>query len=271
MNVKKIKLLILLLPVFFTGCEAVVNHYGFAPAATDPAVRENLPASVQELYLTTDDQEKLQCFFVASKASGKVVVYFHGNAGNLYQRLPELASLAQAGVSVLGVGYRGYGKSTGKPSEKGIIRDGAAALRHVTEKMGYRPEQVFLYGRSIGTVVAISIAGEKKLAGLILITPLTSGRDMMKAHGLGLFAFIAGDSLNNLARCGEISSPVLIIHGTEDEVTPLRMGEQIFAALSSPKEMVTIKGGNHNELEWQDPSLYWNSIAKFINSRGNAR
>jgi len=271
MNINKIKYLFLLLTFFLTSCEAVVNHYGFAPAVTNPTVREDIPASVQELYLTTADQEKLQCFFIANSKSGKIAVYFHGNAGNVYQRLPELASLAQTGVSVLGVGYRGYGKSTGKPSEKGITEDGRAALRHVTEKMGYRPEQIFVYGRSIGTVVAVSIARRKNLAGIILITPLTSGRDMMRAHGLGLFAFIAGDSLNNLAKCREISSPVLIIHGTEDEVTPLRMGEQIFAALNLPKEMVVIKGGNHNELEWKDPALYWNSIANFVRTHGNGQ
>lgn len=100
---------------------------------------------------------------------------------------------------------------------------------------------------------------------------MSNGKDMAQEHGMGIFSFLAGDAFNNLGRCTQIKSPVLIIHGTADEVTPYRMGKEILATLRSEKKMVTIDGGNHNELEYVNAELYWSSIAEFLQSHGNGK
>ena len=254
--------------MFLTGCETIVNWMAFFPAVTKSTVVEDMPAGVKEIYITADDNIRLQCFFVPNSLSKNLVVYFHGNAGNIYDRIPELIDLAKTGVSVLGIGYRGYGKSIGKPSESGICKDGEASLKYATEELGYSPDKIFMCGRSLGTVVALNISVKRKLAGIILITPMTSGKEMAKSHGFGPLAVIAGEAFNNLKKLPEIISPVLIIHGDRDEVVPWAMGEQIFELLQVSKKMVTIGGGFHNDLEFTNPELYWNSIKEFVQIHG---
>lgn len=264
----KIKYAIYICVMFLIGCEAIVNWMAFFPTVTKSVAVENIPASVKEIYIVAEDKVHLQCFLVSNNSSKNIVIYFHGNAGNIYDRLPELIDLAKTGLNVLGVGYRGYGKSTGKPSEKGIYEDGVASLKYVIETLGYSPDKIFICGRSLGTVVALNISMKKKLAGIILVTPLTSGKEMARSHGFGPLAVLAGDAFNNLKKLPEISSPVLIIHGDKDEVVPWAMGKQIFELLQCTKKMVTIRGGFHNDLEFQNLELYWNSIKEFVQMHG---
>ncbi len=260
----KIKYVIYICLMFLIGCEAIVNRMAFFPTVTKSVAVENIPAGVKEIYLVTEDKVRLQCFLVSNSSAKNIVIYFHGNAGNIYDRIPELIDLAKTGLNVLGVGYRGYGKSTGKPSEKGIYEDGVASLKYVMETLGYSPDKIFICGRSLGTVVALNISMKKKLAGIILVTPMTSGKEMARSHGFGPLAMLAGDAFNNLKKLPEIVSPVLIIHGDKDEVVPWAMGEQIFELLQTSKKMVTIKGGFHNDLELVNPALYSNAIAEFV-------
>ena len=226
---------------------------------------EEIPIGVKELYIVTEDNERLQCFFVANISSKKLVIYFHGNAGNIHDRLSELIDLSKAGANVFGIGYRGYGKSSGRPSEKGIYKDGFASLKYAQETLGYPPDKTFICGRSIGTAAAMHISAKRNLAGIILITPMTSGRQLAKDLGFGPFSIIAGDSFNNIEKCSQILSPVLIIHGDKDEVVSWAMGKEIYNTLKITKKMITIEGGHHNDLEFENPQLYWNSIAEFIN------
>ena len=260
----KIKILLYIFLMMLIGCESIVNRMAFFPTVTSSGVSEIIPEGVKEVYITTEDNELLQCFFVANKSSKKIVIYFHGNAGNIYDRLPELIDLSRTGANILGVGYRGYGKSSGKPSEKGIYKDGLASLKYVSEILGYPSDKTFICGRSIGTATAVHISVKKKIAGIILITPMTSGRELAKYHGFGPFSVIAGNTFNNIEKCSDILSPVLIIHGDKDEVVPWAMGKKIYDTLKITKKIVTIERGYHNDLEFSNPQLYWNSIAEFI-------
>ncbi len=264
----KIKYTIYICLMFLIGCEAIINRMAFFPTVIKSVAVENIPAGVKEIYIVTEDKVRLQCFLVSNSASKNIVIYFHGNAGNIYDRIPELIALAKTGLNVLGVGYRGYGKSTGKPSEKGIYEDGVASLKYVMETLGYLPDRIFVCGRSLGTVVALNISMKKKLAGIILVTPMTSGKEMARSHGFGPLAMFVGDTFNNLKKLPEIISPVLVIHGDKDEVVPWAMGEQIFKFLQVTKKMVIIRGGFHNDLEFLNPELYWNSIKEFVQMHG---
>jgi len=267
----KIKYFILFCFFILSGCgrEAIINRMAFAPTVTKADVLQNFSPEVSEVYIDTADNLRLQSFFIYNSLSSGIVIYFHGNAGNIYERISELVNLSKAGVSVLGIGYRGYGKSTGKPSERGIYLDGQAALKYAKEKLNYQKDRIFLCGRSIGSVVALEMARNKNYAGIILVTPLTSGREILKAHNYGPISLLVGDVIDNMKKVPDISSPVLIIHGDKDEVVPWAMGEKIFSALKNSKQIVTISGGRHSDLEFVNPALYYGSIEKFISTHAN--
>ncbi|MBN1473831.1 MAG: alpha/beta hydrolase, partial [Syntrophaceae bacterium] len=108
-----------------------------------------------------------------------------------------------------------------------------------------------------------------KFAGIILVTPLTSGADVLSAHGYRLAPLLVGDVIDNMKKVPDISSPVLIIHGDKDEVVPWAMGEKIFLTLKNSKQIITIIGGRHSDLEYVNPALYYGSIEQFISAHAN--
>jgi fermentation-respiration switch protein FrsA (DUF1100 family) len=272
MNHSIIKTLFTILPFYFlclSGCSPLVSRMAFFPDTTDTIPAANLPPDVKEIFFKTGDNVKLQCYFLPLPDSKNILIYFQGNGGNIGHRLPELAQMRRFGVSVLGVGYRGYGKSSGKPSEKGIYKDGAAAFRYAVDSLGYKSKDIFICGRSIGSTAAINTAMDKNIAGLVLITPVTTGKEYASVHGLRFISFLAGGAFDNLSKCKRVFCPCLVIHGTSDEIVPFYMGEQIFGRLTVKKVFVKIEGGDHNALENKDPEAFWGSIKEFI--RENTR
>ena len=248
----------------FLGCQTVVNRMAFHPDTRNVIPTSKLPENVKEVFVKTEDNIEIQTYFIPNQSSNKILIYFHGNAGNIGHRLPDLMQISQFGVNVLGVGYRGYGRSQGSPSEKGIYIDGKSALKYATNELGFTLEQVYILGRSIGTTVAINTAQRKNIAGLILVTPLTNGKGFAKASGLGFVSFLAGNSFNNIEKIPEIICPVLIIHGNKDRVLPFEMGVKIYGEIKTEKKFVKIEGAGHNDLSFKYKSIYWDSILEFI-------
>jgi fermentation-respiration switch protein FrsA (DUF1100 family) len=246
------------------GCSDIVNQFAFYPDTKTAIPAEKLPAGVDEIFFTTGDHVRLQAYYVKNPDSDRLLIFFHGNAGNICHRLPDIIHLKNCGINVLGISYRGYGKSEGSPSEKGIYLDGAAAVDYAVRTLGYPLNRIMIFGRSIGTAVAVHISQHKDIAGLILITPLTSARAHAKAQGLGVFSFLAGDAFDNLSKIQNIRCPLLVVHGTKDEILPFSMGREIFDQASTQKSFVAIEGGGHNNLSQVDPEKYWGAIAKFI-------
>jgi fermentation-respiration switch protein FrsA (DUF1100 family) len=193
-----------------------------------------------------------------------LLIYFHGNAGNIGQRLPDLLTLAEMGLNVLGVGYRGYGQSSGRPSEAGIYTDGRAALAYARESLGVPAERILLLGRSIGSTVAVETARDRPLAGVILVTPLTSARAVARASGFGPLARLAGPAFDNLSKIKGVESPLLVVHGTADEVIPFDQGRELHAAANPPKQFVPIAGAGHNDISLKTEGAYWQAIEDFI-------
>ncbi|MDH4318526.1 MAG: alpha/beta hydrolase, partial [Desulfobulbaceae bacterium] len=257
MKQQVIIIIILVSLLTVAGCKSVVNKMAFHPDVDNIYPVDKLPVNVSEIFIKTKDGLTIQSYLILNNSSNKMVIYFHGNGGNIGHRLADLKRINSFGVNVLGVGYRGYGKSEGEPSEEGIYIDGESALAYVVQKLGFREENVYLFGRSIGTTVAINTGQKRKLSGMILVAPLTSGKEHAQATGLGLVSFLAGDSFDNISKVGEISCPVLVIHGTEDRVIPFEMGERIYQAINSPKQFIKISGVGHNDLSFHDRDDYW--------------
>ena len=247
-----------------SGCKFIINLFAFYPDTRSVLTQDQLPDNVREIFIETDDQIKIQSYFIPHKTSDHVLIYFHGNAGNIGGRMADLLTLNRMSINILGVGYRGYGKSQGKPSEEGIYLDGKASLKYATEQLGFPLKKVILFGRSIGTAVAINTAQHQNISGLILITPLTSGKEHASTSILVLISPLAGDSFNNINKIGHIQCPLLVIHGTKDRVIPFSMGEKIYHKALVKKQFIKIEGAGHNNLSTAFKNEYWPPINNFL-------
>ncbi len=181
-------LLVLYLPAF------LVNTMAFHPSKVIPSTLP-LPG-IEEVFFDAQDETKLQAFVKRHPASNRLVLFFHGNAGNAYGRLHDLERLSvETASNVMLLSYRGYGKSEGRVSEEGVYLDAEAALTYARDSLGFAEQQIFLLGRSLGSAIAIDLAQNRVLAGLMLVSPFTSGRDMAGQMGLGWLAGIAGETV----------------------------------------------------------------------------
>jgi len=167
------------------------------------------------------------------------VLFFHGNAGNISGRVPIGKQLHDLGYNVLLVGYRGYGESTGAPSENGFYRDAEAAWRYATEEQGTAPSDIVLLGRSLGGAPATWLATQVTPRALVLESAFTSVPDVAAHHYPFLPArWLSRIQFDNLTRIRDLDMPIAVIHGTEDEVVPFSHGRQLFEAASEPKHFV---------------------------------
>jgi len=263
-KLSKIFSILIFLTFTITGCKPIVNHFAFHPNKANVIATENLPAHVEEMTVTTEDQIKITSLYLPSTGSQKMLIYFQGNAGNIYHRLSDLQQLQSFGINVIGVSYRGYGKSEGNPSEAGIYLDGKAIYQHAVEQLGFTADNIIILGRSIGSTAAVDLAQGKNLRGVILVTPLSNGKEQATASGLGMISSLAGDSFDNLTKIENLKSPLLVIHGTEDYVVPFTMGKAIYERANVKKAFIKIDGAGHNNLQSAYPDKYWQPIYEFV-------
>ncbi len=201
----------------------------------------------EEIWLQASDGPRLHGYWLPGRGE-RVLIWYPGNAGNISHRLPNARLLIDRfGLDILLVDYRGYGRSQGQPSEAGLYRDGLA-LYAATMERGYRPEQVVLFGRSLGAAVAVEVARQQPAGAVILETPFLS----IPALARELYPFVPPllirSRFDNGAKIGQVLAPTLIMHGDRDEVVPVAHGRRLFALAREPKRFVLIPGATHNDL-----------------------
>jgi fermentation-respiration switch protein FrsA (DUF1100 family) len=248
----------------------IVNKFTFFPHNKVMMANKDMPHYVSEKWIKTTDGESLQSFYFkhSDTKSHSLIIYFHGNTGNLFShhRFEHAEKLYDMGCNVLLISYRGYSKSSGKPSEKGINIDGESALDYANKTLGYSNEDIFIFGRSLGSTVAVEISQSRDFKGVVLLTPLTSAKDMGKEMDFSYFSFLAKNSFNSIKKIKNLKSPLLIIHGTEDKQIPFSMGEKLFTKYKGDKNLIAIEGAGHNNIQQVDPNSFWNGIESFLNS-----
>jgi fermentation-respiration switch protein FrsA (DUF1100 family) len=175
----------------------------------------------------------------------RVVVWFHGNGESAAGNLPLASSLAEAGFDVFVAEYRGYGGQPGRPTEAGLYSDGEAALDALA-RLGYSSPRVILAGRSLGTGVATELAVRRPPALLLLVSPFTSAVEMGRGLAGPLAPLLVADRYDTLSKIGRVRSPVVVLHGSLDEVVPVTMGRRIAAARPGTR-YVEVSGATHNE------------------------
>jgi fermentation-respiration switch protein FrsA (DUF1100 family) len=217
------------------------------PSREIEATPGDIGLNFEPLTLTTRDDEQLDAWFIPANPARGVVLFCHGNAGNISQRLDSIRLFHELGLSVLIFDYRGYGQSTGKPSEKGTYRDVDAAWHYLVTLRGIAPEQIILFGRSLGASIAADLATRQSAAAVILESGFTSVPDVaaklypwLPVRWLSRYQYDARKKLVN------IHSPVLIVHSRDDEIILYSNGERLFEAANEPKQFLQLRGG-HND------------------------
>jgi fermentation-respiration switch protein FrsA (DUF1100 family) len=218
----------------------------------------------EDVWFEAADGVKLHGWWVP-KAGAPVLVWFHGNAGNISHRLENLKLLHDlVGVQVFIFDYREYGRSQGRISREGTFLDAAAAYRYVAETRGIPAGDIILFGRSLGTALATDLAIQKPCRALILESAFTNSSDMAKMLAPFLFDWRPKVPYDNLGRIGKVAVPVLIIHGTDDEIIPVDMARRVFAAAPEPKELYIIPGAHHNDTYLVGGGEYVRRLRAFI-------
>lgn len=218
------------------------NRFIFFPS---PGTEE-LPTGVAQHWFTTSDGVKLHALFLKAPGPAPLLLWSHGNAGNISQRAFLLPMMAVHGLSVLAYDYRGYGLSAGSPSEDGVALDALAAYA-LARSLGYPDTQIILFGESLGGAVSIQLATQHPCAGLVLSSTFTRIRDV-GWHHYGPLALVMGNAFNSAARLPSIHVPLIMFHGDADELIPHSIGEQLFATANPPKQFLTIAGGTHDDV-----------------------
>jgi fermentation-respiration switch protein FrsA (DUF1100 family) len=211
----------------------------YAPAAI------GLPEA-EEVVLDTADGERIVAWHVKARDDKPVVIYFQGNGGGLNLRAGRFRELTAGGFGLIAVNYRGYGGSSGHPSEEGLLRDAASAYAFAARL--YPAERIALWGESLGTGVAVALAAERPVVRVILESPYTATVDIAAAaYPFVPVRWLMQDQFRSDQRIGKVAAPVLILHGTQDNVVPLRYGERLFELIRAPKRLVRLAQAGHND------------------------
>ena len=187
------------------------------------------------------------------------VLYSHGNATDIGYLNEHLKSLRDLGCNVMAYEYLGYGRNVGDPSEKATYQDIRAAYAYLTEEKAISPAKIVLYGRSMGSGPTIDLASEVDAAGVIIESGFRSAYTVMT--GIPLFPF---DKYRNQTKMSEISAPVLVIHGDQDEVVPYSHGVALFKAAKGPKDLLTVSAGGHNDLNLIPDNGIAQAVSNFL-------
>ncbi len=224
----------------------------------------NLP--YEAINLTTSDGVKLSGWFIPAEDAQGVVLFFHGNAGNISHRLDSIEVFHRLGLSVLIIDYRGYGQSEGSPSEQGTYLDAEAAWKYLVKERQISPEQIVLFGRSLGGAVAVWLAQQHTSGMLILESTFTSVPDVAAKHYPFLpVRLLARSQYNSLERLPHVECPILVIHSPDDEIILYEHGQQLFKVAQEPKYFLKLIGG-HNEGFLITGQTYEAGLEKFINT-----
>ncbi len=256
----------------------VTNSFLFHPVRGQDRTPKDVGLAYLDLRLEADDGVATEAWWIpysgpAGSGLGVSVVTFHGNAGTMADRLEHTRLLHDRGVSVLCAEYRGYGDSEGSPDEEGLAADARAALDRLGEFAAPRGDRIVVHGRSLGGAVAIRLASDEPVDGLLVESTFTSLQEMASRSGIPFASHLVAYRFDSLDRVGSVVAPVLIVHGEADELIPFSMGEQLrdrVASAGGKVDLLGVPGGTHNDTWVRAGDVYWLRVSSWLRSIGTS-
>jgi len=247
--------------IYGGGVYLLLNLYAFL--ITDKLIFQpqhpgyrSLPGEVR---IPTADRQSLNAVFLESPNASHTLLFSHGNAEDLSNVLPFMQQFQQAGISVLMYDYRGYGTSDGQPSTRNAKQDVAAAYRWLVEEKKIAPSSIIAHGRSLGGGIAVWLAANHEVGGLIVESSFVSTIRVKTRWPL-----LPWDKFNSLKAMKKVRCPVLLMHGTDDQIIPFWHAEKLFKAAPEPKYHLWIVNGRHNDYAYVAGDAYLETIRTFL-------
>ena len=245
------------------------RYFVFFPEREIVRTPGDVDVKYEDVFFPTSDGVRLNGWFVPSE-SETTLVWFHGNAGNISHRLENLLMLKhRLGLNIFIFDYRGYGRSEGSPSEKGMYLDAEAALEFLSSRPA--PDggrKLVFFGRSLGAAVAVEMATRHETDALVLESPFTSVRAMARRAypflPAGLLVLPLRSRFDSLAKIADVRTPVMVLHGDMDDIVPFEEGRKLYDAANQPKRFYTIEGAAHNDTYVIGGSAYFDALKAFI-------
>lgn len=222
-----------------------------------------LNLNYEDIYFAADDGVKLNAWLIPAKDSKYTLLFCHGNGGNISHRIEKILMLNELGLSVFIFDYRGYGNSRGRPFERGLYRDAQAAYDYLVSERKVSPEEIILYGESLGGAVAIDLAGKRRAKALITEATLSSAKDVARVVYPFFPAFLISSNFDSVKKIKEITIPKLIIHSQNDEIIPFEQSLRLIKASPEPKKHLVLIG-SHNTCYVDSKDLYISGIRDFL-------
>lgn len=226
---------------------------------------------VKVIPLVTEDKVEIEAWHVLqADTSLPLLVYFHGNAGHIGDRMAKLGHFIEAGFGILAVSYRGYGNSKGAPSETGLYEDARAALHHALKDIGLKPKDVLLYGESLGSGIATHTAkvmadNGTPVGGLVLEAPYTSvARRSQEMYPFIPAVLLVKDKYHSIDKIAHIDCPLLLFHGEADTVIPVHHGRALLAAAKEPKQGYFFPETGHTDFDHATLTRHLLAFAKGV-------
>jgi pimeloyl-ACP methyl ester carboxylesterase len=250
---------------------------GFWDVDNIPSLEGEITPRIEDCFLQTSDDVRIHGWFCTPQRkisaatepvqAEMVLLWFHGNAGNITYRYDMIRALMSLPVRVFIIDYRGYGKSEGKPTERGLYLDARAGWDYLTETRGIPAENIIIFGKSLGGAPAIELATQVQPAGLIIQSSLTSARDMASSSILPFFpAMLLHTKMDSINKIANVHCRKLFIHSPADEVVPYRLGWRLYEAASEPKQFYEVAGAPHNSTYIVGGKAYIDALRGFVES-----
>ena len=221
----------------------LATRVGYQGSRSVPEATAADGLGAEDVWLRTEDGVAIHGWWVKSEGSRLATLFLHGNAGNIGHRAGHIREIVAAGSDVLIIDYRGYGRSQGRPTERGLKADAGAAWDYLAA----RGKPIVIHGESLGAAVGVELATRRPAAGLVLEAPFTSLRSEA-----GYVAPVLGPLLvwgfDSKSRIASLRVPLLVIHGDRDRTVPCRLGRELFDAAPGPKSFWAVRGADHNDI-----------------------
>jgi len=236
----------------------------FIPMRELVVTPEQLNMTCEDVYIEVAPGERINAWYFPGNPGRKTILFCHGNAGNISHRLETVQFLKTFEVNVLLFDYRGYGRSDGRPTEEGVYADARAAFDWLVNEKKVAPQNIILFGRSLGGAVAVDLASKVTCGGVVVESSFTStdelGRKMFPYFPVKFLLRFKFDSLTKIAK---LTCPVLVTHSPDDDMIPVEMGRQLYEAAREPKYFIELIG-SHNDRDYLENQAYIEGLRDFI-------